>query len=370
MSKRMKCKITMLLSLVLIISILLASGNVVFASETMKENNLQKLITRLEEADGTIPDDFTLDDMNLFLEQAPPAIVEAIMDNISRHAIPVPLEETNVNTKQKGQRSTQYRSYDFATRSEQLLSFDALDSGKINPNSGNNITKDMDSISASRAYPDHWIEESPQSYYDTRTNVQILIKTKNGTGYIYQGSGFMVSDDTVVTAAHNIFSPNYSGWCDYLIIKPSHSENNDAPYGLATSTMVYIGNFPDTNYIGDDWGVAKMNKSFSIGSLNMTTNNFFEWGRELRVQGYPGNLNTGERNENLYLATGKVILDDSAYLKYTDALVSGGMSGGPVMYKDNNGTWVAGGIIHGYNDQASAFCAFDDNLYNLIQSYL
>lgn len=113
----------------------------------------------------------------------------------------------------------------------------------------------------------------------------------------------------------------------------------------------------------------------------MITNASNETGRSIRSQGYPGYLDsagnpanapTSNTNNDLFLATGNVVTDFCDYMKGSSARTYAGMSGGPVLYKNGSGKWMAGGIISRGNDSGNEnlYCAFDNNLFNRIRSFI
>ena len=380
MLRNKKSRFAVLLSMALCASILVNTG-AVFATNDATQDKVQSLISRLEEADGGFPIDFSLEDMNSFLELADPVIVSEIMGNISDNAVPIPLPEASSEEKISDKRSDEYFEYDPFTKIEQKFEFDDSDPNTLPKVSKGEVVGNEIASPETLAYPDYWFEESPQSYYDTKSNVKVLTKFKNSSRAA-SGSGFLVSNDTLVTAAHSVYDldSEMNGWCDYLVVYPSSSDNDNEPYGTATSNRIVRGDYSSTEYRGDDWAMTKLSRSFHIGYLGMETNTSSEKGREFRVQGYPVYLDssgnpvnyaTKYRNNNLFLSTGKIVRDGSAYLKYGDTTTYGGTSGGPVMYKTSDGLWVAGGIHSGIDNrtQDNIFCTFDNNLYNKIMNF-
>lgn len=119
-------------------------------------------------------------------------------------------------------------------------------------------------------------------------------------------------------------------------------------------------------------------------SFNITPLSLISYGSQshdgmwLRTQGYPlPNSQINSDGQTLYLTTGVGYSLDltSDYLKFGTAKSYTGMSGGPVLVKDNNGQYYIAGIISASVNTTTdntinhvAYVAFDTNLYNTIMS--
>ena len=89
-----KQTIIKLFSIFLIVTLF---GQSVQAFNTVESEQLEtaqlvtSLIDRLQTADGHIPDDFTKDEMDLFLAEADPEVVADILNHIAENSEPVPM---------------------------------------------------------------------------------------------------------------------------------------------------------------------------------------------------------------------------------------------------------------------------------------
>lgn len=349
----------------------------IYAIETSGEIGSQdagvlQLVEQLENADGSIPESFTKDDMDAFLAEADPAVVSEILNRICENAeaVPTPTEQSSDAC------SATYTEYDPQTGIQTTHRFSDLPeaSDAATVSTAEEMLAGKAGINVLRAYPDYWFEVSPQIYADTRSTCKLIIKTKGYGDYV--GTGFLVSNDTLLTASHCIYNTKFGGWMDYMIVMPSYGDSyTSGYYGSRTSSTVYVGNYLilPSNYLGDDWGLVKLNSAFSIGYLSIVTyRSNSHVNRWIRVQGYPGsNPQTGASgNKTMYLTTGVGATDKSDYLKDGTAKVYSGMSGGPVLTY-SSGTYYAAGIISSYYTSTHnvIYVAFDENLCNLIKSY-
>ena len=224
-----------------------------------------------------------------------------------------------------------------------------------------------------------WVT-NPQDNPETRVIARLLIHLKDSNVQMY-GTGFLIGPDTLLTASHVIYNKQYyGGMCDYIIVIPACSKTTN-PYGTATtSSQAWYGPHYNTSSASDDWGVIKLNKSFSIGTLKLYRNSEVEKGRIVQVCGYPARVTSsgkpsdseggGEYNHNLYTLRSYIIFDFATTRKQVSGTVYGGMSGGPILYEDSNGEWVAGGIISQQLGNSNVICSFDYKLYNTIMSHV
>lgn len=346
-----------------------------FAEETFDSDDerLQSIIARLEEANGKVPKNFTLDDMNFCLDHLDNDTLNNLMCKMQENAIPVPVPEGSGKFERNiPARADTYLSYDCTTGESEEVPFKNYDedSDVLLEHNGEIVG---DFLPAPRATADFWWELNPENYYDAKVVARIYIFIGE---LQYVGTGFLIEDNVLITAGHNLYNTKeYGGWCDYITVYPCATEKNHTPYGTASSIKMAAGDFyGGDEFPGNDWGIVRLNKSFSIGYLGLTKNSAVEKGRSMQLEGYPGSLNDkGEptvrpsliRNWNLYVSPGVVSKDINEWCKYAKAgtIVYGGMSGGPILYKNSAGRWVAGGIISGREtNQQTAYCAFDANL--------
>ena len=167
-----------------------------------------------------------------------------------------------------------------------------------------------------------------------------------------------------------------------MVFPSVSSSHQNGYYGFTTSTTVWIGNYyiNQTGNRGDDWAVAKLENSFDITPLSLVSfGSQSHDGMWIRTQGYPSDeseVNLDGRTLYLTTGVGYSLYNTSDYLKYGSAKAYSGMSGGPVLARDNSGQYCIVGIISGGFTSSSDICelndtvyvAFDTNLYNTIMS--
>lgn len=345
-----------------------------YLDEVSSNSEVQQLAARLEKADGHIPDDFTREDMEKFLAEADKEQISEAMKKICENAKAVPIETVDAD-KQSGKVPDVPRSYiefDSETGEETVHYFDEVSTVKEMTESEEIYPADEATITP-RAYPNFWSEIYPQNFADTRSTCKVIIKT-NGYGD-FEGSGYLVSDDTMLTSSQCFYSSKFGGRCDYLVVIPSYSGSYlNGYYGTTTSGSVKLGNYRSTGYPGDDWAIVKLNNHFSMGSMEIVSyGSNKQKNMWIRVQGYPELYpDTQSVNWDMYLTTGECTNDYSDYYKTGSAKIYQGMNGGPVLTKTDDNRYFAVGIISSTQDSSGNFSyvAFDTNLYNLINSYI
>lgn len=164
----------------------------------------------------------------------------------------------------------------------------------------------------------------------------------NGDEYI--ASGFMVASNLLLTAAHcvmNNSNTGYSNWTAYPGYMSGTSYNN---VSSGWSQIYYSSNWANNHNAEDDWCLCKLNSSIGsqtgwMGCQSYGTNSEMN-GLSVRAVGYPENPGGGEYQ---YYTSGSITATYNKYFS-ADAVVSGGMSGGPVARGDAK----AVGIVRGY----------------------
>lgn len=326
-------------------------------------SEVQSIITELNQSNNGIPDFITKSDIDKVINEGGKKGVDALQ-HVYETSIPVsdPIVDeepvTNINSKER----FSYK-YDFETGEITRVDGTEFENFTELPEvpQPNNYTE---SSIMPMAYPTDWYTPNPQDYSDTRKTCKLLIHTQDDKT-TYGGTGFLTSNNTVVTAGHCIYDSNYgsNNWCGYIIVIPSYSQaNTSGPYGNATdATYVEVGgNWTKNNDSTDDWGIIHLKKSFSIGYYTPMCpgDNIVGWW--VRIQGYEGNT------KNLFNTGGNIVSANGRAMR-TTAESKGGMSGGPVS-EDTNGYII--GINRGrYSNGDSAVVKFDNWLYNKIMSY-
>lgn len=214
---------------------------------------------------------------------------------------------------------------------------------------------------------------------DTRTEVvdkrippynSIVLLIMKYNNKLYRGTGFLIKDNIVLTAAHNIYDLNLKKSADdvYIIGEPK-----DAAH-IRTYTKLKIS--PDyasekSNNDRYDWGLIKMNDAMSdLDTINVlqaadvspSTLN------DVLIAGYPGAAQ-GNSTKDMWEANGDVTYYNANEVMAYTISTSPGNSGSPVMIYDHEcrtaiGIHVSGSANFNYakaidNDVIAAINAFN-----------
>lgn len=176
---------------------------------------------------------------------------------------------------------------------------------------------------------------------DTRTEVVdtttapyksiVLLIMKYGND-LYRGTGFLIKDNVVLTAAHNLYDLSLEKPADevYIIGAPKDSAHVRTYTRLKISLEYASGGSQGGRY---DWGLIKMNKSMTdLGTINVSKAvdipvSFLD---DVLIAGYPGVAQEAPTT-NMWEADGLVkYYSASEVMEYTIS-TSPGNSGSPVM---------------------------------------
>ena len=323
-------------------------------------------IGALNKSEDGIPDSVTKDDIYKVAREGGTKGIKALL-NIYESSTPV--SAPIMNDEQTASESIIVQNerfsyvYDMETSEVSRVDGEEFSTPALAQKSRMVLTEPS-SIETRRAYPTDWYTPNPQDYSDTRKTCKLIIVAED-MSTTYGGTGFLVSNSTVVTAGHCIYNSNFgdNGWCGYIIVIPSYSNSNqEGPYGSATdATFVEVGSgWVDSESWTDDWGIISLTDSFSIGYYTLLNagENIVGWW--VRIQGYEGN------SKDLFNTGGNIVSVNGRAMRLT-AESKPGMSGGPVS-EDTNGYIIGINRGHYLPSGDAMVVRLDDWLYNKIMS--
>lgn len=147
-----------------------------------------------------------------------------------------------------------------------------------------------------------------------------VVKIMNSNNYI--GTGFVVGDHVIATAAHCVKGLKIS---EILLF------NSDGSVSLHATPVE--AHYP-TNYSTDNLDYALITveedlSDYACFSLGVTLDSIGSSNQAVSVTGFPGDLNNNHTQHTMYTGNGIILSADDEQLFYT-ADTGGGNSGGPV----------------------------------------
>lgn len=148
-------------------------------------------------------------------------------------------------------------------------------------------------------------------------------------------TGWMISPDTLITAAHCLYDVDEQRWTPKLIFRPS--DWSQWSYTFASQKWV-SAEYPTTKSADHDWGVVKFSKPISsswFGIKPSDTSSAFS-GQKATVTGFPGEKGNSLIRDYGQLWTMSGILQPGTQTRLCYNLdTTGGQSGSPVYTTDN-----------------------------------
>lgn len=152
----------------------------------------------------------------------------------------------------------------------------------------------------------------------------------------YVGSGTMISPDTIITAAHNVYDYPTKKWADEIVVYPAQN-GEEKPYGRYTAKVFYtMRDYTTTSEKlvrrANDIALIKLDAPVdaAVGALPVSQN--IRPTSRIQVAGYPAA--TESKRSYLYTMFGGLVDLTENWIEYTID-TEGGQSGGPVLNEQN-----------------------------------
>lgn len=172
-----------------------------------------------------------------------------------------------------------------------------------------------------------------------------------------RGTGFIINEDTIVTAAHCVYDrENQKGFSitDIKLFDSSGNETlNATPVEVHVPNMFMLNNTnPDKYYPIADYAMIRVDEdlsSYACFNLGVALDSAVNSHSTVTVTGFPGEVNGQRVNNNvlhnMYTGVGVLTeLDENGNLKYTTDS-SAGNSGGPVYIEETRGEYSFNTVI-------------------------
>ncbi len=186
------------------------------------------------------------------------------------------------------------------------------------------------------------------SGYPERAIGQITFRQGTSAGFIC--TGWMISPNTVATAAHCLHGGPGKGFSTNIQIFPGRDAGSN-PFGGCTARSLFVpATWTTRGAQEDDFGAFKLNCSVGnatgwFGYMNLGVINNVN----IAITGYPGDKPSG----TAWSGSGLVIASTAGKVRYVID-TAGGMSGSPVFQPDRTGSLCTGPCalgIHAYGTQ-------------------
>ncbi len=204
-----------------------------------------------------------------------------------------------------------------------------------------------------------------------------------GDPNVFSTTAWMIGPDIAITAAHNIYQPNFGGWVDSVEIIPGKDGNGwfDSPYGSCDVVSVHTSMecLEDIIIYGmeytfdsarplNDWAILVLEDSLGeeTGWFGFGWTNRYFSGTTVTITGYPEDTENTSYLGHQYTMTDLITSTTETALIYNAIDVSGGQSGSPIYTSD----YVSYGIHSGGSSFRNIGSRITEWRYQYFKSFL
>ena len=194
--------------------------------------------------------------------------------------------------------------------------------------------------------------------------------TQNGSNYIC--SGWLIGNNTVMTAGHCVHSGGSSGaWSTNVMFYPARNGKSNPFGGCSARTLYSQTGWTVNGAETSDYGAIKLNCTVgnSTGWFGWWWTTASQAGLPMSVLGYPGDKLTG----TAWGGSGRIEFSETLKTRYKID-TAGGMSGGVVLQADGSGVCQGdcGIAVHAYGQDllgANSGTRITQTVSNFMQSW-